>query len=288
MGSPTASPKTELLSAAVVIDPQAKAAAAAAAAVAAGGAVDGTSGAKPDWTTNLLVGRDGAGRERWPFGKLADHLVVGLFSPAWEVRHGSALGLRDLVKVHGAAAGSVVGLSQAANAELTGGFLLSLAHSVLTLLALDRFGDFNSDQLVAPVRETAAQALAALMVHLPAAAVEKVHGVLVQMVRQDWVGGKAGGRGRGYAWEVRHAGLLGLKYEVAVRGDLVSETIAKAEMEAAGVDLHVKLERDDDGRGLQLAGDGQPRRMQKGDLLRDVVDAAVLGCVSLPPAPRCP
>jgi len=29
------------------------------------------------------------------------------------------------------------------------------------------------------------------------------------------------GKAKGHVWEVRHAGLLGIKYEVAVRSDLV-------------------------------------------------------------------
>jgi TATA-binding protein-associated factor len=57
---------------------------------------------------------------------------------------------------------------------------------------------------------------------------------------------KAGsGTSRSHVWEVRHAGLLGIKYEVAVRSDLVE----KAELE--------------DGK----------------QILRGVVEAAVLGYV---------
>ena len=57
----------------------------------------------------------------------------------------------------------------------------------------------------------------------------------------------------GYAWEVRHAGLLGLKFEVAVRGDLVEG-------------------------GAVVGGDVKKEEGEsKGDILKDVVDAAVLG-----------
>lgn len=59
--------------------------------------------------------------------------------------------------------------------------------------------------------------------------------------------------GKQYVWEVRHAGLLGIKYEVAVRADLVE-------------DKSVKLEGDD---GLSSGK----------EVLRGVVDAAVLGSV---------
>lgn len=51
------------------------------------------------------------------------------------------------------------------------------------------------------------------------------------------------GNGKGHIWEVRHAGLLGIMYEVAVRVDLV--------------------QHEDEGR----------------EILKGVVDAATLGCV---------
>jgi TATA-binding protein-associated factor len=55
-------------------------------------------------------------------------------------------------------------------------------------------------------------------------------------------------RERTHVWEVRHAGLLGIKYEVAVRSDLVHVDNAKE--------------------------DSEPRNKA---ILRDVVDATVLG-----------
>lgn len=57
---------------------------------------------------------------------------------------------------------------------------------------------------------------------------------------------------KGHVWEVRHAGLLGIKYEVAVRSDLVSMDIPEDD------DMEI-----DDGK----------------EVLRGVVDAAVLGLV---------
>ena len=56
-----------------------------------------------------------------------------------------------------------------------------------------------------------------------------------------------------YVWEVRHAGLLGIKYEVAVRSDLVEE-------------FPVKLE----------VNEGLPSGKE---VLKGIVDAAVLGYV---------
>lgn len=88
-------------------------------------------------------------------------------------------------------------------------------------------------QVVAPVRETVSQSLAALLLHMPRRSVRHVHSILLQMIGQDGskpasdekpTKSKSNGSKHaapGVVWEVRHAGLLGLKYEVAVRRDLV-------------------------------------------------------------------
>lgn len=65
---------------------------------------------------------------------------------------------------------------------------------------------------------------------------------------------------KGHVWEVRHAGLLGIKYEVAVRSDVVEDDIVKQDSE------EVKME---DSNGVVLPS-GK-------DVLQGVVDAAVLG-----------
>jgi TATA-binding protein-associated factor len=68
---------------------------------------------------------------------------------------------------------------------------------------------------------------------MPRRSVLHVHSILLQMIGQGGSKptldetpskGKANGSKHatpGVVWEVRHAGLLGLKYEVAVRRDLV-------------------------------------------------------------------
>ena len=124
-------------------------------------------------------------------------------------------------------------------------------------------------QVVAPVRETVSQTLASLMIHMPTRSLLHVHNILLQMIRQDFnvpadlrskslsarsIRSRSGSE-KTHIWEVRHAGLLGMKYEVAVRSDLFSEEIVKQEEHAvAQSDINV---------------------------LRDVVDAAVLGYVLL-------
>nr|CAD7574777.1 unnamed protein product [Timema californicum] len=114
-------------------------------------------------------------------------------------------------------------------------WLEDIALRLLCVLALDRFGDFVSDQVVAPVRETCAQALESRLVHTAVTvqrlrllrspgsvlhlmcreSVDGVLRVLVQLLNQR-------------EWEARHGGLLGLKYLLAVREDLVRQLLPAA------------------------------------------------------------
>ena len=83
---------------------------------------------------------------------------------------------------------------------------------LLYILCLDRFGDFVSDQVIAPVRETSAQVIGAIARSLSFESASKMVDILMKMfLRKEW--------------EVRHSGLLGFKYLVAVRNDLVSNVI---------------------------------------------------------------
>lgn len=168
--------------------------------------------------------------DEWPFKQIVASLQEGLLHTEWEIRHGSALGIREILKVQGRSGGMAIHLSleqnQAAHQEWTD----ALAVDLLTVLALDRFGDFVGDQVVAPVRETASQTLSALVANMPEKSVLHVLHLLSTMVRQDDVKAELERQAqedpesrkgkRNYYWEVKHAGLLGLKYLVAVRHDL--------------------------------------------------------------------
>lgn len=108
------------------------------------------------------------------------------------------------------------------------------------------------------------QTLASLLLHMPRRSVLHVHNTLLQMIKQDFTLSPSSpdckpargmvenlnGSTKQYVWEVRHAGLLGIKYEVAVRADLVEQDVVKKEEDGWS-----------DSR----------------EVLRGVVDAAVLG-----------
>ena len=59
-------------------------------------------------------------------------------------------------------------------------------------------------QVVAPVRETCAQALGVALRHMNETGVSMTVDVLLKLLQED-------------QWEVRHGGLLGIKYALAVR-----------------------------------------------------------------------
>ncbi|XP_050224849.1 TATA-binding protein-associated factor BTAF1 isoform X2 [Mercurialis annua] len=91
-------------------------------------------------------------------------------------------------------------------------FLQDCAIRFLCILSLDRFGDYVSDQVVAPVRETCAQALGAGFKYMNRSLVHETLNILLQMQRRP-------------EWEIRHGSLLGIKYLVAVRQEMMSDLI---------------------------------------------------------------
>ncbi|KDQ06750.1 hypothetical protein BOTBODRAFT_39402 [Botryobasidium botryosum FD-172 SS1] len=195
----------------------------------------------------------------WVWSGVVGVLLVDLFSPAWEVRHGAALALREIIKVQGASGGMKEELSPEENALVHEKWCNDLAAKFLCVFVLDRFGDFVSDQVMAPVRETVSQTLASLLLHMPRRSVVHVHRILLQMILQDSVKveprmqSKSNGKGKQHVWEVRHAGLLGIKYEVAVRSDLVEreegggKEVLKGVVDAAVLGLS---DGDDDVRSV--------------------------------------
>ncbi|KAM1752913.1 hypothetical protein EV2_005624 [Malus domestica] len=87
-------------------------------------------------------------------------------------------------------------------------FLQDCAIRFLCVLSLDRFGDYVSDQVVAPVRETCAQALGVVFKYMHPSLVHETLNILLKMQCRP-------------EWEVRHGSLLGIKYLVAVRQEML-------------------------------------------------------------------
>ncbi|CDK25567.1 unnamed protein product [Kuraishia capsulata CBS 1993] len=177
----------------------------------------------------------------WPFQGVFELMVKDLFNDVWEIRHGATMGLRELLKKHATGAGRVRGQSKSDNDIRNTRTLEDLSVRLLTLFAIDRFGDYVSDTVIAPVRENAAQTLAALLIHLPDDTVIKTFNALTQLVLQNPVE-------LGLVvpcWEAKHGGMLGLRYFVSVRTDTLfahSELLDKT----IQMVLHGLTESDDD------------------------------------------
>lgn len=184
----------------------------------------------------------------WPFERLCEFLTVDLFDPAWEIRHGAAMGLREIVRVHGAGAGRSLGKTRAQNDHQNQAWLDDLACRICCVFMLDRFGDYVSDNAVAPIRETAGQTLGALLQYLPAASVHAVNGVLYRLVMQKDLKVDPN---RAF-WHACHGGMIGMRYLVAVRNDLLMQdtSLMDGVLECVIKGLG---DRDDDVRAVSAA-----------------------------------
>ncbi|XP_048263211.1 TATA-binding protein-associated factor 172 isoform X2 [Bombus terrestris] len=158
----------------------------------------------------------------WPLESFAESLCQDLFSQKWEIRHGAATALRELVKLHGKGAGKSKNQTAEKMAESHYQWIIDAALRLLCVLGLDRFGDFVSDQVVAPVRETCAQALGSLLLLVPNQkddenknrGITGILSVMLKLLEHD-------------EWEARHGALLALKYLLAIRDDLLDDILPR-------------------------------------------------------------
>ncbi|KAJ5818637.1 hypothetical protein N7474_004228 [Penicillium riverlandense] len=182
----------------------------------------------------------------WPLEHMCEFLTMDIFDPSWEVRHGAAMALREVIRVQGAAAGRAEGKERAENDSLNRRWLDDLACRLLCVLMLDRFGDYISDNVVAPIRETVGQTLGALLSQLPPKSVRSVYRCLYRIIMQVDLGLERP------VWEVCHGGMIGLRYLVAVRKDLLVKdaTMMDGILEAVMKGL---ADFDDDVRAVSAA-----------------------------------
>jgi TATA-binding protein-associated factor len=162
----------------------------------------------------------------WPFELVADTLLAALLDPAWHVRHGAAVGLREILRHHAQCAAvrapvasplsgwrasggqGPLQLASFSTAEVQAAFkdrrewLDRAVGLLISLIVLDDFADYVADQITAPVRETAAQALALASTALPLDQRLQLLNTLVSLQASD-------------AWKVRYGAMLGIKYLLA-------------------------------------------------------------------------
>lgn len=159
----------------------------------------------------LLDSVEAKDTQTWPFEMLCRHLVLDMFEVTWETRHGALLGLREIVRERGSTAGMVSGLSAEENKRRNATWLEDLACRFCCLFALDRFADYVADQVVAPVRESCAQAMGPLLLHLPIPAMRHLFDILCTLILQQKAEGAC------------HGGMMGMRYLVSARPDFISE-----------------------------------------------------------------
>lgn len=193
-----------------------------------------------------LIQPDEEHERDWPFDVMCDFLSVDLFDPNWEIRHGAALGLREIVRVHGQGAGRRFGRSRTENDLSNQIWLDDLACRLLCVLMLDRFGDYVSDTVVAPIRESIGQTLGALLTQLPNETAIATYNFLQKMINQQDPGILQP------VWEVCHGGMIGLRYFVAVRKDLLLQHNNLIDGAVSAV-IHGLAHNDDDVKSVSAA-----------------------------------
>ena len=198
----------------------------------------------------------------WPFSRTCEFLAFSLFSSRWEDRHGAAVALREILRYQAESANIFFDASSLAGTKIPLGtteaqmianfsWLEDISVRLLCVLALDRFGDFVGDGVVAPVRETAAQALGMSLRDLPTHKVFDIGEATLTLLRHE------------KAWEVRHSGLIGLKYvfaSIPQNETLKMEMLAKKLLPSALPRLIVALKDDDDDVRAAAAEAALPAR----------------------------
>ena len=201
----------------------------------------------------------------WPFTRTCEFLAFSLFSSRWEDRHGAAVALREILRYQAECANIFIETFDTTSANLVKvqpgtaeaqmranfSWLEDISVRLLCVLALDRFGDFVGDGVVAPVRETAAQALGASLRDLPTRKVFDIGEATLTLLKHE------------KAWEVRHSGLIGLKYVFASipQGEQVKmDMLAQKLLPSALPRLILALKDDDDDVRAAAAEAALPAR----------------------------
>ena len=146
-------------------------------------------------------------------------LLGRLFEPEWEIRHGAATSLREVIKK---LVNALFGLNTKNEQVCMSWFEMCMSR-LLKVIALDRFADYIGDEVVAPVRETCTQIIGiisklytlslndtnrlCLLVNrfLKTTATRDAARSTSSMMSAEEVND----------WEIRHSGIMILKYMIA-------------------------------------------------------------------------
>jgi TATA-binding protein-associated factor len=139
----------------------------------------------------------------------AQWLLNKLFDPDWEVRHGAATSLREIIKR--LTYSLIKHFESADNKNLTINlnWFQDCLVKLLSVITLDRFADYVGDEAVAPVRETCAQSIGIISslfyYNDNSVYLNKLCSIINMFLNESSEN----------CWEVRHSGIMILKYTVA-------------------------------------------------------------------------
>lgn len=147
----------------------------------------------------------------WPFSLFCEQLYFDLYASHWEIRHGAALALLEIVTTHGVHAGKdfkdeneefASGMEELGQGNLA--WLEDCSVRLLCVLLLDRFGDYSSGLVVAPVREITGQVMGIVTRFMSLTQAQTLALYLTNAANHP-------------VWHIRHGALLGLKYVLAAK-----------------------------------------------------------------------
>jgi TATA-binding protein-associated factor len=203
-------------------------------------------------------------------------LLARLFEPEWETRHGAATSLREVAKKLVNALFSVSSRTHERPPMTHLRFWFdNLLCKLFKVVALDRFADYVGDEVVAPVRETCTQTIGVIskLYTLDSADTARICRLVTMFFGNDApidasAAGTAGGKSN---WEVKHSGIMILKYTIAAA--LASGTGTLREIFARTFDHVLDCVRDPDDDVRQMASSSlEPVSRRLNDLLGDDAD----------------
>uniref|UniRef100_A0A672R0B2 TATA-binding protein-associated factor 172-like n=1 Tax=Sinocyclocheilus grahami TaxID=75366 RepID=A0A672R0B2_SINGR len=161
-------------------------------------------------TTNVVIEQP-ATNSKVLIDNVPDNTSLFEETPEWPLESMSECGIMGVV-VFIPTADAIRRDSGRNHCNITSVILIKKSY-MLCLLSLTHllFGVFVSS-VVAPVRETCAQTLGVALRHMADSGIAMTVDILLKLLTED-------------QWEVRHGGLLGIKYALAVRQDLIAELL---------------------------------------------------------------
>lgn len=131
-------------------------------------------------------------------------LFSRLFNSEWEIRHGSATCLREIIKK----LINTLLLNNNLNLIPNYNWFETCLYKLFSVIALDRFADYIGDEVVAPVRETCTQTIGIIskLFTISSHDTNRLCSIINMYLTREISDNN---------WEIRHSGIMILKYTIA-------------------------------------------------------------------------